>query len=122
MSTNELQTILSDTVTRLFTDRVSQPLQEAAEKGQWPAALWQAVEESGLTLPQVPEARGGGGGSWQDAYIVVSAAGRFAVPLPLPLAIDAPAVVVPPSEVAVATALAAAVSEGMPSSATSACR
>jgi acyl-CoA dehydrogenase len=80
---NELQTILADTVARLFTDRVSQPLRESAEKGEWPVPLWQAVEENGLTLPQIPEARGGGGGTWQDAYIVASAAGRFAVPLPL---------------------------------------
>jgi acyl-CoA dehydrogenase len=80
---NELQTILADTVTRLFTDRVTLDVRESAEKGLWPRALWQVVEESGLTLPQIPEARGGGGGSWQDAHIVVSAAGRFAVPLPL---------------------------------------
>ncbi len=80
---NEIQTILADTVSRLFTDRLTQDVRESAEKDQWPAALWQAIEENGLTLPQIPEARGGGGGTWQDAYIVVSAAGRFAVPLPL---------------------------------------
>ena len=80
---NELQTILADTVTRLFTDRVTLDVRESAEKGQWPAALWQVVEENGLTLPQIPEARGGGGGTWPDAGIVVSATGRFAVPLPL---------------------------------------
>ena len=81
--TNELRAILADTVTRLFTDRVSQDLRESAEKGQWPRALWQQVEESGLTLPQITEAQGGGGGTWEDAYVVVSAAGRFAVPLPI---------------------------------------
>ena len=80
---NELQTILADTVSRLFTDRVTQDVRESAEKGQWPVALWQAVEENGLTLPQIPEALGGGGGSWQDAYIVVSGAGRFAAPIPI---------------------------------------
>ena len=75
---NELQTILADTVTRLFTDRLTPELRESAEKGVWPAGLWQQVEENGLTLPQIPEARGGGGGTWQDAYVVVSAAGRTA--------------------------------------------
>ena len=75
---NEMQTLLSDTVTRLFTDRVTTDLRESAEKGQWPAKLWQDVEEGGLTLTPIPEARGGGGGTWQDAYIVVAAAGRFA--------------------------------------------
>jgi len=77
------QKILADTVNRLFTDLVTQDVRESAEKGQWPTALWQAVEESGLSLPQIPEAHGGGGGSWQDAHVVVSAAGRFAVPLPI---------------------------------------
>ena len=80
---NELRSILADTVTRLFTERLTQDVRESAEKGVWPAALWQHVEENGLTLPQIPEARGGGGGSWLDAHVVVSAAGRFAVPLPL---------------------------------------
>jgi acyl-CoA dehydrogenase len=80
---NELQTILSDTVNRLFTDRVTPEIRESAEKGAWPGPLWDAVEEAGLTLPQIPEARGGGGGTWSDACIVVSAAGRFAVPLPV---------------------------------------
>ena len=80
---NELRSILADTVTRLFTERVTQDVRESAEKGVWPGVLWQQVEENGLTLPQVPEARGGGGGAWQDAHVVVSGAGRFAVPLPL---------------------------------------
>src|SRR5581483_3576279 len=80
---NELQTILAETCTRLFTDHATTAVLEAAEKGQWPAALWQALEENGLTLPQVPEARGGAGGSWSDAFVVLMAAGRFAAPVPL---------------------------------------
>jgi acyl-CoA dehydrogenase len=31
----------------------------------------------------VPEARGGAGGSWSDAFVVLMAAGRFAAPVPL---------------------------------------
>jgi acyl-CoA dehydrogenase len=80
---NELRAILADVVTRLFGERVTREVAESAEKGEWPAALWQAVEENGLTLPLVPEAQGGAGGTWGDAYVVVSAAGRHAVPLPL---------------------------------------
>src|SRR5712664_1968427 len=80
---NELRTILGDVVTRLFTDRVTKELIEDAERGQWPESLWQAVEENGLTLPVVPESKGGAGGTWGDAYIVMRAAGRHAVPLPL---------------------------------------
>lgn len=80
---NELQTILAETCTRLFTDQATPAVLEGAEKGEWPAALWQALEENGLTLPQVPEARGGAGGSWNDAFVVLMAAGRFAAPVPL---------------------------------------
>lgn len=80
---NELQTILKETCTRLFTDHATTAVLEGAEKGEWPAALWQALEENGLTLPQVSEARGGAGGSWNDAFVVLMSAGRFAAPVPL---------------------------------------
>src|SRR5258705_11282575 len=80
---NELQTILAETCTRLFTDHVTTAVLGGAEKGEWPAALWQALEENGLTLPLVPGARGGAGGSWNDAFVVLMAAGRFAAPVPL---------------------------------------
>jgi acyl-CoA dehydrogenase len=80
---NELRTILGDVVTRLFTDLVTKDLLESAERGEWPAGLWQAVEENGLTLPLVAEAKGGVGGTWADAFVVMRAAGRHAVPVPL---------------------------------------
>jgi len=79
----ELRTILADTCSRLFTAQVTPQLQESAEKGTWPEALWRQVEENGLTLPQVPESRGGAGGSWSDAHVVLTTAGRHAVPLPI---------------------------------------
>jgi acyl-CoA dehydrogenase len=83
MADDGLRGLLADTCARLFADRVTPALIESAEKGQWPEALWQSIEENGLTLPQVPEARGGAGGSWEDAHVVLAAAGRHAVPLPM---------------------------------------
>src|SRR3989304_9104159 len=80
---SELRSILADTITRLFTDRVTKDVLETAEQGQWPAALWQALEESGLTLPLVPEKQGGAGGTWGDAHVLLAAAGRFGPPVPL---------------------------------------
>jgi hypothetical protein len=80
---SDTRTMLTGTCARLFTDQVTPALIEAAEKGTWPGALWQALEENGLTLPQIPESRGGAGGEWGDAHVVLMAAGRFAVPLPL---------------------------------------
>ena len=50
-----LAEIVVDPVHDLFTDRVTKDLLESAERGEWPAALWQAVEENGLTLPLVAE-------------------------------------------------------------------
>ena len=80
---NDTRTLLADTCTRLFTAEVPPALIESAEKGTWPAALWQMLEENGLTLPQIPESRGGAGGAWGDAHVVLAACGRFAVPLPV---------------------------------------
>jgi len=80
---SELRTLLGDTVSRLFTDLATKELIEAAEKGAWPDALWQALEEGGLTLPLVPESAGGAGGTWGDAHVVVRAAGQYTAPVPL---------------------------------------
>ena len=80
---SEPRSMLADVVMRLFTERVTKEGIEAAEKGTWPKDLWEAVEENGLTVPLVPEARGGAGMTWQDAHVIVVAAGRHAVPLPL---------------------------------------
>ena len=80
---SELGTLLADTVTRLFHALVTKELIESAEKGVWPDKLWRALEEGGLTLPLVAEARGGAGGTWRDAHTVVRAAGKHAVPVPL---------------------------------------
>jgi acyl-CoA dehydrogenase len=80
---SELGTLLAGTVTRLFHDLVTKELIESAEKGVWPDKLWRALEEGGLTLPLVAEARGGAGGTWRDAHTVVRAAGKHAAPVPL---------------------------------------
>jgi len=78
-----LRTLLADTVGRLFSDLATKELIESAEKGVWPDKLWRALEEGGLTLPLVPETRGGAGGTWRDAHVVVRAAGQHAAPVPL---------------------------------------
>jgi acyl-CoA dehydrogenase len=80
---SDQRSMLADVVTRLFTERVTKEAIEAAEKGTWPRELWDAVEENGLTVPLVPEARGGAGMTWGDAHVIVVAAGRHAVPLPV---------------------------------------
>ena len=83
MATSEARSMLADVSARLFTDLVTPELIAGAERGEWPRALWQAVEENGLTMPLVPEAKGGAGMTWSDAFVLVMAAGRHAVPIPL---------------------------------------
>ncbi len=83
MSAPDLRSLLSDTVTRLFTDLATKELIEAAEKGTWPDKLWRALEEGGLTLPLVSDDAGGAGGTWLDAHVVIRASGRYTAPVPL---------------------------------------
>lgn len=80
---NELQTILSDSVNGLLSERVTKGLVQKAEEGEFPAALWNEAEANGLTLVLVPEEQGGAGGTWADAAIVLTAAGGHVAPLPL---------------------------------------
>ncbi|MBL4720301.1 MAG: acyl-CoA/acyl-ACP dehydrogenase [Alphaproteobacteria bacterium] len=85
---NEIREILNDTVTRLFGDLVTKDVLEASEHWDdsasvWSTALWDAVEENGLTQALTPEIMGGVGASWADSYAIARAAGRFSAPIPL---------------------------------------
>jgi acyl-CoA dehydrogenase len=80
---NETRALLGDTIGRIFADLVTKELLESTERGAWPEDLWRALEENGVTLPLVPEARGGAGLGWQDAHVILELAGRHAVPVPL---------------------------------------
>src|SRR5262249_42226106 len=82
MST-DLRGLLSDTVTRLFTDLATKELIEAAEKATWPDKLWRGREVAALALPLGPDAAWGAGGTWPDAHVVVRASGRYTAPVPL---------------------------------------
>ena len=80
---NETQSLLAETCNRLFSDLVTADSLRAAEAGEWPADLWSALEENGLTRPLVPEDQGGVGMSWQDTFAILFAAGYHAAPVPL---------------------------------------
>jgi len=80
---SELRTILSDQVNRLLADRVGKGVLEAAEAGAPQDQLWQAIEENGLPMVLVPEDRGGVGGGWGEAEVVIRAAGKYLAPVPL---------------------------------------
>jgi len=75
--------IIVDTATRIFQDLCEPATINDTEKGVWPKALWDALEESGLPLAWVPENLGGAGATMADGFAVLRVAGRFAVPAPL---------------------------------------
>jgi acyl-CoA dehydrogenase len=76
-------TIIVDTATRIFQDLCEPTTINAAEAGEWPHSLWNALEESGLPLAWVPEEFGGAGAQMADGFAVLRVAGRFAAPVPL---------------------------------------
>jgi acyl-CoA dehydrogenase len=75
--------IIVDTVTRVCQDLCEPGVINDAEAGKWPAALWDALEESGLTLTWVSDEIGGAGAEIADGFDVLKVAGAFAVPVPL---------------------------------------
>ena len=75
--------IITDTATKIFQDLCEPDTVNKAEKGEWPAALWHALEESGMPLMWVPDEFGGAGAELADGFAVLRVAGRFAAPVPL---------------------------------------
>jgi len=75
--------MLRESAARLFQSACDTATLRAADHGTWPAALWQAVEEAGLTKALLPEAAGGFGVSVPDALSLLRVAAAHAAPLPL---------------------------------------
>lgn len=78
-----MRTMFEETIGRVLTDHVTPQMVVAAEAGTWPAGLWKAIEDNGLGIAAAPEKLGGVGAGWHDAFGLVSATGRYAVPVPL---------------------------------------
>lgn len=78
-----MKDMFEETIERVLADHVTPELIVAAEGGGWPEPLWRTIEENGLAVAATPEANGGVGGSWHDAFVLARAAGRHAAPVPL---------------------------------------
>jgi acyl-CoA dehydrogenase len=89
---SEMSNILLDQADRLFQQHCNKDLLAAADRGEWPAGLWQAVEDAGLPLVLVPEAVGGVGLDLADVARLVRHAAYHTLPLPLPETVIANAV------------------------------
>ena len=80
---NEERAMIEETCDRLFAAHLDEETFRSAEAGEFPQALWDAITETGLDRVLVPEEKGGSGLGWQDAHVVLRAAGRHAAPVPL---------------------------------------
>ena len=78
--------LLADAIEQLLADQCTPAVVRAIEAGGdagAAGALWQALEDSGFCDALVPEAQGGAGLGLKDAFALLQACGRHALPLPL---------------------------------------
>lgn len=80
---NEMTNDLLRTIDRIVEDVCTKPARESAEAGKWPAELWQALDEVGLTKAALPEAAGGPGLAFEDAMAALRRSAYHAAPVPL---------------------------------------
>jgi len=80
---SERNDLIADTTARIFQDHADPRAVYLAAGDAWRGALWEALEEMGLTRAWVPDALGGAGASVMDAFEVLRVAGAFAVAVPL---------------------------------------
>lgn len=80
---SDIQTELFDTLDRLCEAQCTRALRASAEQGQWPAELWQALDELGLVRAMLPESAGGSALDFDDAMAVLRRCAWHALPLPL---------------------------------------
>jgi acyl-CoA dehydrogenase len=80
---SEMRNDLQKTVDRIFEEHCPRPMRETAEAGEWPAALWQALEEVGLTRAALTEEAGGSGIEFEDAMFALKRSAYHAAPVPL---------------------------------------
>src|SRR5690348_3240936 len=82
-TTTELSGIVLEQADRIFRGEATKERLAAADQGEWPAAIWDAVEQAGLPLAMVAEAQGGVGLAASDALRMIRRAGYHTLPVPL---------------------------------------
>lgn len=80
---SELRQLLLESTGRLLAQHCTKEVILAAESGTWPAALWDALTEAGITTGVLPEDRGGSGLSIGEALRVAGPAAACSAPVPL---------------------------------------
>jgi len=80
---SDMQEDLIKTVDRVVADACSKAVRDSAENGQWPQALWQALEDVGLPKALLDETAGGVGLGFTDAMLILRRSAYHGVPVPL---------------------------------------
>lgn len=75
--------LIEDSAARLFAEQVDKGARLRAEAGEFDAALWQRVVDSGFPGVLATEAAGGFAQSWTAAFPILRGLGYWQVPLPL---------------------------------------
>lgn len=75
--------LIEDSAAKLFSTQVDKDRRLRAETGEWDAALWRQLTDSGFHLLLATEAAGGFGEGWTTAYPLLRGLGYWQVPLPL---------------------------------------
>ena len=71
--------LIADSAARIFADTCNKAVLDAAETGEFPQALWDAVRENGFHLLALPDS----GVDLEQLFAVLRVAGSHAVPVPL---------------------------------------
>lgn len=80
---SEMYDDLITTIDRVCEEHCTRPTWEAAERGEWPHALWNALEEVGLVRAALPEEAGGPGLDFEGAMIALRRIAYHAAPVPM---------------------------------------
>ena len=73
------ESLIVEAAAKIFADTCNKTVLDAAERGEFPAAAWDALCENGFHLLALPDS----GAGLDDLYAVLRAAGNQALPVPL---------------------------------------
>ena len=80
---SETRELLREAAERLLEKHCAAETMRRADAGEFPQALWRALEQAGYAAALVPESAGGAGLEMSDALSLLISAGRHAAPAPL---------------------------------------
>lgn len=76
---DETTTLVIETAGRIFADHADKLTLDAAERGEFPTGLWQALEDNGFTMIGTADS----GTGLSEVFAVLKLAGQYALPVPL---------------------------------------